>query len=93
MSPTTWDSPPRLRLLVATDDADAHFAAAVALCERARARPYLAWTHHDWARALLAQGRNGEAREHAEAAVAIAEEVGMSGPDGPLPFARQVLGS
>ena len=92
MSPTTWDSPPRLRLLVATDDADAHFAAAVALCERARARPYSAWTHHDWARALLAQGRDGEAREHAEAAVSIAEEVGMSGPDGPLPFARKVLG-
>ena len=55
--------------------------------------PYLAWTHHDWARAVLAQGRDGEPREHAEAAVAIAEEVGMSGPDGPLPFARKVLGS
>lgn len=75
------------------DDADAHFAAAVALCERAGARPFLAWTHHDWARALDRQGRDVEAREHAEAAIAIAEEIGMTGPDGPLPFARRVLGA
>ncbi len=74
------------------DDADAHFAAAIELCERAGARPFLAWSHHDWTRALVAQGRDAEAREHAEATIAVAEEVGMSGPDGPLPFPQGLLG-
>ena len=70
------------------DVADRHFAASVELCERAGARPDLAWTHHDWAYALAAQGRGVEAKEHAEAARAIAEEIGMLGPDGPMPLVR-----
>lgn len=71
--------------------ADGHFGACVELCERAGARPDLAWTHHDWAYALDAQGRGVEAKEHAEAARAIADEVGMLGPDGPLPLVRKLL--
>jgi hypothetical protein len=71
--------------------ADRHFAASVELCERVGARPDLAWTHHDWAKALAAQGRGVEAIEHAEAAQAVAEEVGMLGPDGPMPYIRKVL--
>ena len=55
------------------------------------ARPDLAWTHHDWARTLAAQGRESEAKEHAEAARAIAEEIGMLGPDGPMPLVRKLL--
>lgn len=34
------------------DDADRHFVDAIALCERAGARAYLARCHFDWARAL-----------------------------------------
>ena len=74
------------------DLAERHFAASVELCERAGARPDLAWTHHDWA---YDPGRRAagstEAKEHAEAARAIAEEIGMLGPDGPMPLVRKLL--
>ena len=73
------------------DVAERHFAASVELCERAGARPDLAWTHHDWAYALAASGRVIEAKEHAEATRAIAEEIGMLGPDGPMPLVRKLL--
>jgi hypothetical protein len=72
-------------------DDDVRDTASVALCERAGARPDLAWTHHDWAKALAAQGRDVEAKEHAEATRAIAEEIRMLGPDGPLPLVRKLL--
>ena len=73
------------------DLADRHFAASVELCERAGSRPDLAWTHHDWARTLAARGRTSDAKEHAEATQAIAEEIGMLGLDGPLPLVRKLL--
>jgi class 3 adenylate cyclase/tetratricopeptide (TPR) repeat protein len=74
------------------DLADRHFAASVELSERMGARPDLAWTHHDWAVTLAARGRTADAKEHAETTRAIAEEVGMLGPDGPMPLVRQLLG-
>lgn len=71
--------------------AERHFAASAALCERAGARPDLAWTHHDWAKTLAAGARTSDAKEHAEAARVIAEEIGMVGPDGPMPLVRKLL--
>jgi hypothetical protein len=38
------------------DDADHHFGNAIALCERAGARPYLARYHLEWARVLADRG-------------------------------------
>ena len=37
------------------------------------------------------RGRVIEAKEHAEAVRAIAEEIGMLGPDGPMPLVRKLL--
>ena len=37
------------------------------------------------------RGRTSDAKEHAEATRAIAEEIGMLGPDGPMPLVRQLL--
>ena len=71
--------------------ADRHFVASAELCERAGARPYLARTHLDWARTLASRGRTVDAKEHAEAVRAIAEEIGMLGPDGPMPLVRTLL--
>ena len=73
------------------DVAERHFAASVELCERAGARPHLAWTHHDWAYALAESGRVIEAKEHAEATRVIAEDIGMLGPDGPMCLVRKLL--
>ena len=73
------------------DDADAHFAAAVELCERGGARPYLARYHLDWAETLIARGNAAAAREHAEIAVDLGAEVGMTGPQGVVPQAQRLL--
>ena len=59
------------------DDADRHFAAAIALCERAGSRANLARSHFWWARVLADRGDASTAREHAEAAIALGEELGM----------------
>jgi tetratricopeptide (TPR) repeat protein len=75
------------------DDADAHFADAIALCERAGARAYLARYHFDWSRVLSGRGDRSAAREHAEIAVTLGEELGMDGPFGVVPRARTLLAS
>ncbi len=72
-------------------DADRHFATAIDLCERAGARAYLARCHFDWSRVLADRGEAQRAREHAETAVALGEELGMSGPSGVVPRALAVL--
>ena len=73
------------------DDADRHFAAAIALCERAGARANLARCHFWWARVLADRGDAATAREHAEIAVALGEELGMDGPFGVVPRGRALL--
>ena len=73
------------------DVAEQHFARSGELCERAGARPFLAETHEEWASALAQVGRLGEARAHAVVVRGIAEEVGMHGPEGPMPLVRQLL--
>ncbi|MEO7573288.1 MAG: AAA family ATPase [Acidimicrobiales bacterium] len=73
------------------DLADRHFTANAELCERMGARPELAWNHHDWAQTLATRGRTSDAKEHAGAARSIAEEIGMLGPDGPMPLIRRLL--
>lgn len=75
------------------DDADQHFAALIALCERAGARAYLARGHFDWSRALADRGDAASAREHAEIAVALGEELGMTGPSGVVPRGQDLLAS
>ncbi|MFZ6002609.1 MAG: ATP-binding protein [Actinomycetota bacterium] len=70
---------------------DAHFAAALALAERAGAMPYLATGHLDWARLLAERGDHARAAEHARAALAIGEELGMDGPHGVVPIAGALL--
>jgi tetratricopeptide (TPR) repeat protein len=73
------------------DAADAHFAAAIDLCERAGARAYLARTMFDWARTLDARGDGARARELAERALALGTELGMDGPSGVVPRAKALL--
>ena len=75
------------------DDADRHFAAAIALCARAGARANLARAEFAWARILADRGDAAAAREHAEAAVALGEELGMNGPFGIVPRGRALLES
>ena len=83
------------------DEADAHFAAALAMNSRMDARPMVAHTQHDWARLLLERSSTGD---HARAdalladAARTAEELGMSvlarrvaaGRDAPSPNASSV---
>ena len=64
------------------DDADVHFAATLALCERADARAWIARTHFDWSRVLGDRGEKSAAREHAEITVRLGDELGMNGPFG-----------
>ena len=59
------------------DDAERHFAAALEIERRMRARPWLAHTQHDLATMLLARGDRERAREHAAEAVRIYRELGM----------------
>ena len=75
------------------DDADRHFAAAIALCERAGSRANLARSLFWWARVLADRGDASTAREHAETAVALGEELGMDGPFGVVPRGRALLES
>jgi hypothetical protein len=69
-------------LLGRTDDADRHHAEAIALCERAGARVWLARAHFDRATILADRGDPAGARPHVETAVAIGKDVGMTGPFG-----------
>jgi hypothetical protein len=64
------------------DEADAHFAAALATLERLDARPYLARTRYEHARALLARGGAAaaeQARRSLGAAHELAESLSLSG--------------
>jgi predicted ATPase/DNA-binding SARP family transcriptional activator len=61
-------------------DAERHFEAALELNERMGARPWVAHTDHDYARALLARGADGDETKAVEllgAALATARELGM----------------
>ncbi len=70
---------------------DAHFTAAIELAARAGARPYGAAGYLDWARLLVERGEDVRAAEHARAALAIGEEVGMDGAFGVVALARALL--
>ena len=74
------------------DTADTHFAAAIALCERAGARAYEARCTLDWARVVDGRGDAATARPLAERALELGIELGMDGPSGVVPRARAVLG-
>ncbi len=74
------------------DAADAHFEAAIDLCERAGARAYLARCLFDWARVREGRGDASGARPLAERALALGAELGMDGPSGVVPRARALLG-
>jgi tetratricopeptide (TPR) repeat protein len=73
------------------DDADRHFADAVALCESAGARGYQARAHMGWATALNDRGETAPAREQARAALEIGEAIGMTGPHGVVVHATALL--
>ena len=73
------------------DDTDRHFADAIALCERAGARAYLAHAHYDWSHVLADRGDAAGTREHAEIAVELGTELGMTGPHGIVPRAQGLL--
>jgi hypothetical protein len=63
------------------DEADAHFADALPPLERMGALPYAARLRYDWARTLLARGRDedrGRARSLLDDAAAAASALGMS---------------
>ena len=75
------------------DDADGHFAAAIALCERAGSRANLARSLFWWARVLADRGDAPAARAHAETALALGEELGMTGPFGVVARGRALLES
>ncbi len=75
------------------DDADRHHADAIALCERAGARAYLARVHYFHGRMLTDRGDTAGARPHLETAVAIGEEIGMTGPFGVVPRGQALLAS
>ncbi|MBS0517292.1 MAG: AAA family ATPase [Proteobacteria bacterium] len=73
-----------LGLLSATmadwETAESHFQAALALNERLEAWPRLAWTQFEYARMLLARGRNGDsvlAGTLRKSAMTAAERMGM----------------
>lgn len=63
------------------DKAEQHFANSLALCERAGATTYLAATQIHWAEMLCkrsGEGDDARAREFAEAALVIAERLGLA---------------
>ena len=66
---------------------------ARALRTSAGARCWIARTHFDWSRVLADRGDAAAAREHAEIAVALGEELGMDGPFGIVPRGRALLES
>ena len=64
------------------DEADAHFGAALATLERMDARPYLARTRYEYARALLVRGGASHverARGLLDGAAELAQALGLSG--------------
>ena len=75
------------------DDADGWFASTLALVERVEAHCWIARAHFDWSRVLADRGDASGAREHAEIAVALGEEIGMDGPFGVVPRGRAILES
>jgi len=75
------------------DDADRYLASTLELAERAGARCWTARSHFDWSRILADRGDAAGAREHAEIAVALGEELGMDGPFGIVPRGRVLLES
>ena len=80
-------------LLGRPDDADRHHADAIALCERAGARAYLARVHYFHGRMLADRGDAVGARPHVETAIEIGEDVGMTGPFGIVVKSRDLLAS
>jgi len=78
-------------LLGRADDSDRHFDAAIALCDRAASRANLARCHFTWARVLAERGDAAVSREHANAAVTLGEELGMTGSFGVVPRGRALL--
>ncbi len=73
------------------DAADDHFARAVALCERAGARVYLARSHQAWAQVSADRGDVANARHHAEVALGFGGEYGMDGPHGVVARCQTLL--
>ena len=75
------------------DDADRFFSSGIELCERVGARVYLARYRYDWAHALADRGDTAGAHEQVEIAVALADELDMTGPFGTLARGRALLES
>jgi hypothetical protein len=75
------------------DDADRHSDDAIALCERAGARAYLARANFDRATLLADRGDLSGARPYLETATAIGAEVGMTGPFGIVTRGTDLLAS
>lgn len=75
------------------DDADRHHAVAIALCERAGARAYLARAHFFQGRMLADRSDALGARPHVETSIAIGKEVGMTGPFGVVARGTDLLAS
>ena len=73
------------------DESDRHFAATLDLCERARARGMLARAHYDWARVLADRGDATRAHEQTEIAVAMGEELSMTGTFGVVARGQALL--
>jgi tetratricopeptide (TPR) repeat protein len=73
------------------DDADRYFASTLELCERARARCWLARAHFDWSRVLADRGATDPARHHAEAAVELGEALELTGPFGIVGRGRALI--
>ena len=69
------------------DDAQAHFEDALAFCRKAGYRPELAWSHHDYADALLQ--RNGPG-DHQKAMSLLEESLAISTELGMKPLMRRV---
>ena len=66
-------------------EAEQHFDDALAMNESMGARPWLAYTQHDYAEILLARGGPGDrerARELLDSALATYHELGMEPPSG-----------
>ena len=68
------------------DEAAAHFEDVLAFCRKARYRPELAWTCHDYAALRRAQGQTERALMLLEEALAISTEFGMR------PLTERVVG-
>jgi tetratricopeptide (TPR) repeat protein len=81
-----WGSQARALGLLATalerwNEAELNFEKALAQNERAGALPWVAHTHHDYARMLLSRGipaDNHRARAHAREALSTAKSMGMA---------------